>query len=121
MTSLQYGWFYEAGNALVLTSIPNQFVGTQGAISNASPYSGNTANVFTFGITNSSGNTVVVNYSYNPSTGLGRSKLGNMQKTGSFRVPPEYSGTKQDNFITRALIGSRQEADILKIFKKELA
>ncbi len=24
----QYGWFYEAGNALVLTSIPNQFVGT---------------------------------------------------------------------------------------------
>ena len=44
-----------------------------------------------------------------------------MQKTGSFRVPPEYSGTKQDNFITRALIGSRQEADILKIFKKELA
>ena len=66
-------------------------------------------------------NIIVVNYSYNPSTGLGRSKLGNMQKTGSFRVPPEYSGTKQDNFITRALIGSRQEADILKIFKKELA
>jgi hypothetical protein len=60
----QYGWFYEAGNALVLTSIPNQFVGTQGAISNASPYSGNTANVFTFGITNNSGNTAVVNYGY---------------------------------------------------------
>ena len=60
----QYGWFYEAGNALVLTSIPNQFVGTQGAISNASPYSGNTANVFTFGITNNSGANAVVNYGY---------------------------------------------------------
>jgi hypothetical protein len=60
----QYGWFYEIGNALVLTSIPNQFVGTQGAISNASPYAGNTANVFTFGITNNSGNAAVVNYGY---------------------------------------------------------
>jgi len=60
----QYGWYYTAGNALVLTSIPNQFVGTQGAISNASPYSGNTANVFTFGITNNSGANAVVNYGY---------------------------------------------------------
>jgi hypothetical protein len=60
----QYGWYYEAGNALVLTSIPNQFVGTQGAISNAAPYSGNTANVFTFGITNNSGANAVVNYGY---------------------------------------------------------
>ena len=60
----QYGWFYEIGNALVLTSIPNQFVGTQGAISNTLTYLGNTANVFTFGITNNSGNTAVVNYGY---------------------------------------------------------
>jgi hypothetical protein len=60
----QYGWFYEAGNALVLTSIPNQFVGTAGVISNAVSYLGNTANVFTFGITNNSGNTAVVNYGY---------------------------------------------------------
>ena len=60
----QYGWYYEAGNALVLTSIPNQFVGTQGAISNAAPYSGNTANVFTFGITNNSGANAVVNWGY---------------------------------------------------------
>jgi hypothetical protein len=60
----QYGWFYEAGNALILTSIPNQFVGTPGVISNATPYSGNTANVFTFGITNNSGANAVVNYGY---------------------------------------------------------
>jgi len=60
----QYGWYYLAGNALVLTSIPNQFVGTQGVISNAAPYSGNTANVFTFGITNNSGANAVVSYGY---------------------------------------------------------
>lgn len=66
-------------------------------------------------------NIIVVNYSYNPATGLGRSGLGNMQKTGSFRVPPEYSGTKENNFITRALIGSQQETDIFNVFKKELA
>jgi Collagen triple helix repeat (20 copies) len=60
----QYGWYYLAGNALVLTAIPTQFVGTQGAISNAAPYSGNTANVFTFGITNNSGSSQVVSYGW---------------------------------------------------------
>jgi hypothetical protein len=60
----QYGWYYAVGNALVLTSIPNQFVGTAGAISNVNTYLGNTANVFTFGITNNSGNAAVVNYGY---------------------------------------------------------
>ena len=60
----QYGWYYAVGNALVLTSIPNQFTGTVGSISNVNTYLGNTANVFTFGITNNSGNTAVVNYGY---------------------------------------------------------
>jgi hypothetical protein len=60
----QYGWYYAVGNALVLTSIPNQFVGTAGAISNVNTYLGNTANVFTFGITNNSGNAAVVNWGY---------------------------------------------------------
>jgi hypothetical protein len=60
----QYGWYYAVGNALILTSIPNQFTGTVGAISNVNTYLGNTANVFTFGITNNSGNTAVVNYGY---------------------------------------------------------
>ena len=60
----QYAWYYAVGNALVLTSIPNQFVGTVGSISNVNTYLGNTANVFTFGITNNSGNTAVVNYGY---------------------------------------------------------
>lgn len=60
----QYAWYYETGNALVFTSIPDQFVGTQGAISNATPYLGNTANVFTFGITNNSGSSQEVNWGY---------------------------------------------------------
>jgi hypothetical protein len=60
----QYGWYYAVGNALVLTSIPDQFTGTVGSISNVNTYIGNTANVFTFGITNNSGNTAVVNYGY---------------------------------------------------------
>jgi hypothetical protein len=58
-----YGWYYEAGNALVLTAIPTQFVGTLNNISNA-VVSTTTANVFTFGITNNSGANAVVNYGY---------------------------------------------------------
>jgi hypothetical protein len=59
----QYGWFYEAGNALVLTSIPTQVVGNVGTISNASPAVSN-AYVFNFGINNNSGTTQVVNWGY---------------------------------------------------------
>lgn len=65
--------------------------------------------------------TIVVGYQYNPQTGLGRSKLGNMKNGGSFRVPPEFSGTEQNNFITRALIGSNQEKQISKIFEMVLS
>lgn len=46
---------------------------------------------------------IVVNYRYNPQTGLGRSGLGNMVEGGAFRVPPQYSGDIQNNFVTRAL------------------
>jgi hypothetical protein len=61
---VHYGWYYPApGNALVLTSIPNQIVGTAGAIINTVPVT-TTANTFTFGITNNSGSTAVVNYGY---------------------------------------------------------
>jgi hypothetical protein len=60
----QYAWYYAIGNALVFTSIPNQFTGTVGSISNVNSYAGNTANVFTFGITNNSGSSQVVNYGY---------------------------------------------------------
>lgn len=64
---------------------------------------------------------IIVNYSYNPQLGIGRSRLGNMVESGSFRVPPQFSGTPDDNFITRALIGRNQESEISRIFTKELS
>jgi len=60
----QYAWYYAVGNALVLTSIPDQIVGTVGVISTSSSYVGSTANVFTFGITNNSTSTQTVNWGY---------------------------------------------------------
>lgn len=61
---------------------------------------------------------IVVNYQYNPQTGLGRSGLGNMIGGGAFRVPPQFSGTSDNNFITRAFIGSTQEKQLAQILEK---
>jgi hypothetical protein len=58
-----YGWYYIDGNALVLDAIPTQIIGTPNTISTAT-LSTTTANVFTFGITNNSGTTQVVNWGY---------------------------------------------------------
>ena len=60
---VQYGWYYVAGSALVLTSIPSQIVGTAGTISTSAPAGTNT-NTFTFGITNNSGISQIVYYGY---------------------------------------------------------
>ena len=60
---VQYGWYYLAGNALALTSIPSQIVGTAGSISTSAPVVSN-SNTFTFGITNNSGASQVVYYGY---------------------------------------------------------
>jgi hypothetical protein len=60
--------------------------------------------------------TIIANYQYNPKTGIGRSNLGNMVTGGSFRVPPQFSGTAENNFITRALTGQPQIDQINKIF-----
>lgn len=60
---VQYGWYYLAGNALVLTSIPSQIVGTAGAIITTSPPALN-SNTFTFGITNNSGTSQIIYYGY---------------------------------------------------------
>ena len=60
---VQYGWYYLAGNALELTSIPSQIVGTAGTISTSAPAGSNT-NTFTFGITNNSGTSQIVYYGY---------------------------------------------------------
>ena len=58
-----YGWYYAAGNALVLTAIPTQIVGSLNTISTA-VVATTTANVFEFGITNNSGNSAAVSYGY---------------------------------------------------------
>jgi hypothetical protein len=63
---------------------------------------------------------IVSNFQYNPATGLGRSGLGNMIGGGSFRVPPQFSGTPDNNFITRALVGPAQEQQITDILQKIL-
>jgi hypothetical protein len=63
---------------------------------------------------------IITNYQYNPRTGLGRSGLGNMVPGGFFRVPPQFSGTESDNFITRAFIGPAQEKEISKILESVL-
>jgi len=58
-----YGWYYAAGNALVLTAIPNQIVGTANNISSA-VVSTTSAWTFAFGITNNSGSSQTVSYGY---------------------------------------------------------
>jgi hypothetical protein len=60
----QFAWNYEGGgNVLLLTSIPNQIVGTAGTISNTAPVVINT-NVFSFGINNASGSEQTVRYGW---------------------------------------------------------
>jgi hypothetical protein len=61
----QYGWYYTPGNALVLTTMPDQIIGTTNTlISSPTSYAPNTSNVFKFGITNNSGTTQTINYGY---------------------------------------------------------
>jgi len=60
---VQYGWYYYDGNALVLTAIPDQIVGTAGVISTATVNT-TTSNVFNFGITNNSISTQTVYWGY---------------------------------------------------------
>jgi len=55
---------------------------------------------------------IVGDYSFIEKSGLGRSGQGAMAAGGVFRIPPEYSGTEEDNFITRTL---RSEAVIDKL------
>lgn len=64
---------------------------------------------------------IIMNYSYDPVTGMGRTGLGHMVPGGSFRVPPQFSGTEKDNFITRALSGKSQEQAITKIIQDALS
>ena len=62
---VQYAWNYiGAGSPILLTSIPVQIIGTAGAISTASPAVGTSTNTFVFGIQNTTGSNVTVDYGY---------------------------------------------------------
>lgn len=63
--------------------------------------------------------TIVYGYTYVPGIGLGRSGGGKMKQGGVFRVPPQYSGTVDDNFVTRAFQNKEKEiANIIeRLFK----
>jgi len=49
---------------------------------------------------------------------MGRSTMGIMVPKGTFRVPPSYSGTEDNNFITRAF--ARRAGEIAKAIQRSL-
>jgi hypothetical protein len=60
----QYAWNYTGGGSPILfTSIPDQIIGTAGAISTSSP-SVTSTNTFVFGIQNNTASNITVNYGY---------------------------------------------------------
>jgi hypothetical protein len=63
---------------------------------------------------------IVTDYSFNPKLGAGRSKKGTMTNKGFFRVPPQYSGTLENNFVTRALTGATQQRQINELLQGAL-
>jgi hypothetical protein len=62
---VQYAWNYTGGSSPIeFTSIPEQIIGTAGAISTASPSVGSSTNTFVFGIQNNTASGFTVNYGY---------------------------------------------------------
>ena len=69
------------------------------------------------------GDTVLVSgFNFQPNIGEGRSGAGSMVQdlTEGWRIRPEYAGTKQDNFITRALSDKNAQSKISKIIKESV-
>ncbi len=63
------------------------------------------------------GRTIIVGYQYQPGND-GRSGGGSMVGGGFWRVPPQFSGVEDNNFITRALSG--RELELSKIIQRLL-
>ena len=61
---------------------------------------------------------IVSGYEYDPTGGRGRSGGGIMVKGSAFRVPPSYSGTLTNNFVTKAL--DNKENEIARIMSEVL-
>lgn len=62
---------------------------------------------------------IVVGYSFKFSDS-GRSHGGVMAKGGLWRVPPQYAGTAENNFITRALTNPSNQAQIQQILQRHI-
>lgn len=63
---------------------------------------------------------IISGYQYNPKTGLGRSGGGNMITGSSFRIPPEFSGTPERNFISDSLFNKQFQSSLLDILERNL-
>ena len=61
---------------------------------------------------------IIVGYEYVPQSGKGRSGMGTMRAGKAWRVPPEFAGYRDNNFITRAFLG--REQSIAKLFRDAL-
>ena len=59
---------------------------------------------------------IIIGFRYEANN-KGRTGGGIMIPGGVFRIPLTYSGTVDDNFITRALVGKEQEQEITRIFQ----
>lgn len=67
VVGVQYAWNYTGGTPtppILLTSIPDQIIGTSGTILTNIPSVGTSTNTFVFGIENNTGSNVTVNYGY---------------------------------------------------------
>jgi hypothetical protein len=65
------------------------------------------------------GSPIIIGFRYEASS-KGRTGGGIMIPGGVFRIPLQYSGTADNNFITRALSGESQEEEITRIFQEIL-
>ena len=63
---------------------------------------------------------IVSKFQFEPKS-AGRSGMGVMKIGGSWRVPPEFSGTKDNNFITRAIASPDAQKGISKILEKNIS
>ena len=61
---------------------------------------------------------IVVGYHYTPGKGFGRSHIGRMAISGAWAVPPDFAGTLDNNFITRAF--DKKEKDLNALFSRIL-
>ena len=63
---------------------------------------------------------IVGDYSFIQKPGIGRSGLGAMTAGGVFRIPPEYSGTQDDNFITRTLLSEAVTDQLTQVLEQHI-